>query len=136
MPDAGARLDMKYGNSISRCDVAALQLALQLEQDVPDVLHMNDAAVRVEHFDEPAHVRALEFLRQVHEQPDRRHGVLHRVRLVAHLDGKAQSAHAHLVNAQFAMVALALFVLQLRARFGSFNHTGSTHEAHLSKARI
>ena len=33
--------------------------------------------MRIERLDEPAHVRAFEFLRQIHEHPDRRHRVLH-----------------------------------------------------------
>ena len=87
---------------------------------------MDDTPVRVQHFHETAHVRPLEFLRQVHEQTNCRHGVLHCVRLIAHLDGKAQPAHAYFINTQFAMVALTLLVRQLRA-FGRFDHTGSTH---------
>ena len=66
----------------------------------------------IEHLDETAHVGAFEFLGQVHEHADGGDGVLHRARLVAHLDGEAQTAHADLVNAQFAVVALALLVMQ------------------------
>src|SRR5450432_4939781 len=83
-------------------------------QDVRNIFDMNDIAVRVEHLDEAAHVRAFEFLRQIHEHTDGRDGVLHAARLVAHLDGKAQPAHADLVNAQLACVALALLVVQMR----------------------
>ena len=74
---------------------------------------MDDVAVRVEHLEEAAHVRALEFLGQIHEHADGRHGVLHRARLVPHLDREAQTPHADLVNAQFPVVALALLVVQL-----------------------
>ena len=67
--------------------------------------------VRVEHLDEPAHVGALEFMRQVHEQADGGDGVLQRPLLVADLDGEAQAAHADLVNAQFAVIGFALLVV-------------------------
>jgi len=33
---------------------------------------------------------------------------------VAHLDGKPQPAHAHLVNPQFAVIGPALHVMQMR----------------------
>ena len=113
-----ARHRRPLGHEIRKLDFdvrrGGVQLFLQRLQNVPDVFHVDDAAVRVEHLDEPAHVRAFEFLRQIHEHPDGRHGVLDAVRLVAHLDGKAQPAHADLVNAQLAVVGPALHVVQLR----------------------
>jgi len=90
-------------------------------QNVPDVLHVHDAAMRVERLDEPAHMRAFELLRQIHEHADGRHRVLDAVRLVAHLDGKPQPAHAHLVNPQLTVIALALLVVKFprhRVPFG------------------
>ncbi len=105
-----ARHRRPLGHEIRKLDFdvrrGGVQFLLQRKQNVPDVFHVDDAAVRVEHLDEPAHVRAFEFLRQIHEHADGRHGVLDAARLVAHLDGKAQSAHADLVNAQLARVAL------------------------------
>jgi hypothetical protein len=82
---------------------------------------VDDAAVRVEHFDEAAHVRAFEMMRQIHEHPDGRNRVLKCARLVAHLNRKAQPAHADLVNAQFARVAFILLVVQKFRRFASAN---------------
>ena len=75
---------------------------------------MNDGAMGVEHLDEPAHVGALEFLGQIHEHADGGDGVLHTARLVLNLNGKTQAAHAHLVDAQLAMVRFTLLVLQLQ----------------------
>ena len=100
------------------CDVAEFSFFCSDSKMSADVFDVDDAAVRVEHLDEPAHVRAFEFLRQIHKHADGGHGVLDAARLVAHLDGKAQPAHADLVNAQFARVALALLVVQRRG--GSF----------------
>ena len=76
---------------------------------------MNDIAVGVEHFDKAAHVGAFELFGQIHEHPDRGNGILHGTRLVADLDGKSQAADAYFVDAQIAVVALALLVVQLGA---------------------
>src|ERR1035437_6630001 len=85
-------------------------------QNVHDVFHVHDAAMRVERLDKPAQVRAFELLRQIHEHPDGGHRVLDAVRLVAHLDGKPQPAHADLVNPQLTVIALALLVVKLPRR--------------------
>ena len=109
-----------FGHEIRELDFQVrrgrVQPLLQRMQNVPDVLHVHDAAMRVERLDKPAHVRAFELLRQIHEHPDGRHRVLDAVRLVAHLDGKPQSAHAGFVNSQLTMVALALLVVKLLRR--------------------
>ena len=97
-----------------------VQLFLQRAQNVRNVLDVDDAAVRVEHLDEAAHVRAFEFLRQIHEHPDHGHRILNLARLVLDLDRKAQPAHADLVNAQFARVALILLIMHRRAEFFQF----------------
>ncbi len=88
-----------------------MKFSLHGVENIGDVFHMHHVAVGVEHLNEPAHVRALEFLRQIHVHPDGCDGVLHDMRLVAYLDGKTQAAHAHLVNAQFPVIALVLLVL-------------------------
>src|SRR6185503_561379 len=62
-------------------------------------------------------VRAFEFLRQIHEHSNRRHRVLQRFGLVPNLDREAQPAHADFVDAQLAVVALALLVMQRRVGF-------------------
>ena len=93
-----------------------VQLLLQRMQNVLDIIYVHDAAMGVQHLDEPAHVRALELLRQVHKQPDRRHGILERMRLVPNLDRKAQATHPDLIDAQFPVVPLALLVVQLGPR--------------------
>ena len=108
----GACFTMKYGNSISRCDVARLELLLHGVENVGDVLDVDHVAVRVEHLEEAAHVGAFEFLGQIHEHADGRNRVLHRARLVPHLDREAQTPHADLVDAQFPVIALALLVVQ------------------------
>ena len=77
---------------------------------------MNDAAMGVKHLDEPAHVGAFELLGEVHKQPDRRYRILEGMRLVPNLDRKTQAAHPDLVDAQFAIIALALLIVQLRPR--------------------
>ena len=69
----------------------------------------------VEHLDEAAHVGAFEFLGQIHKHPDRRDRVLHRPRLVPHLDRETQPSNAHFINAQLAMIALTLLVVQFPA---------------------
>ena len=89
-----------------------LELRLHGVENVGDVLDVDDVAVRVEHLEEAAHVRAFELLGQVHEHADGRHRVLHRARLVPHLDREAQTPHADLVDAQLPVVALALLVVQ------------------------
>ena len=91
------------------------QLGLHRVQNVRDVFHVNDFAMSVEHLHEAAHVGALEFLGQVHIHADGGDGVLRAVRLVADLDGKTHAAHTDLVDADFAVVASALHVMQ---RFG------------------
>jgi hypothetical protein len=58
-------------------------------------------------------MRAFEFLWQVNEHPDGRHGILDGMSLVPHLNREAQTAYADLVYAQLAMVALALFIVEL-----------------------
>ena len=93
---------------------------LQLVQNRGNIFNVDNVAVRVEHLHEAAHVRALKFLWQIHKHPERGDGIVHAVRPVAHLDGKAQSAHAHLVNSQFAGVALALLVIQFYHRRAGF----------------
>ena len=95
-----------------------VELRLHRVKNILKVLDVDDIAMGIEHFEEAAHVRALELLRQVHEHADGRHGILHRVRLIAHLDGEAQLAHPHLVNAQLPVVAFALFVMQMGVRLG------------------
>ena len=99
-----------------------VQLGLHRMKDFLDVLHVDDGAMGVEHLDEAAHVRALEFLRQVHAHRDGGDGVLMDVRLVADLDGEAQPAHADLVDAQLTVVAPALRVVQRRLRVGVGGH--------------
>ena len=73
---------------------------------------MNHLAVRMEHLDEPAHVRALELHRQIDEQADRGDGVLHHVGAVADLDREAHAPHTDLVDWQLAGVARVLRVVQ------------------------
>jgi len=55
-------------------------------------------------------VGALELLGQVHEEADGGHGVLQLRCFVPNLNGKTQVADTHLVDAQLAMIALALLV--------------------------
>ena len=87
------------------------ELFLHPGEQVGDVLDVNHLAVRMEHLDEPAHVRALELHRQIDEQANRGDGVLHHVGAVPHLDGKPETAHADLVDRQFAGVARVLRVM-------------------------
>src|SRR5881394_1154863 len=51
---------------------AGFELALHRHKDVRNIIHVDDAAMRVEHLDEAAHVRAFELLGQIDEQPNRR----------------------------------------------------------------
>src|SRR3569833_1982800 len=77
--------------------------------------------MRIEHFDEPAHVRAFKFFRQIDKHADRGDGVLRAVGFVANLNRETQAAHTHLIDAQFAGVALVLLIVQsvrLARRFG------------------
>ena len=92
-----------------------LELLLHGMKDIVDVLHMNNIAMGVEHFDKAAHVGAFEFLRQIDEHANSGDGVLDRVSLVAHLDRKAKSTNADLIDAEFAMIALTLLVVQFPA---------------------
>lgn len=71
----------------------------------------------VQGFHKTAHVRSLEFFRQVHGQGDRRHGGLNPVELVLYLDGEAQAFDAYAVNGDVAGVRLRLGIFQ-------FLHTG------------
>src|SRR5436190_22890400 len=86
-------------------------------EDVRDVLHMNDIAVRVEHFNETTHVRAFKFFGQIDEHADGCDSVLNTARLVADLDREPQATHADFVDAQIAMVAFALLIVHERSRF-------------------
>ena len=89
-----------------------MEFFLHGKKNVRNILDMDNIAVGVEHLDEPAHVRALEFFRQIDKHADGGHGVLHRSRLVPDLDWKPEASHADFINAQLAVIALALFVVQ------------------------
>ena len=105
-----------------------MQLLLKRLKDTHDVLHMNHIAMRIEHLDKTAHVCALEFLGQIHKHSERRHRVLHPASPVTNLNRKTQPAHADLVNPQFPMVALALFIIQIhRCRRCRLSFAGSSH---------
>lgn len=88
-----------------------VEFDLHRMENVGNIFHVNHAAMRVQHFDETAHVRAFELMGQIHEHANGRHGVLDDFFFVPDLNGKAQAAHADFVDAQFAMIALALFVV-------------------------
>ena len=88
---------------------------------------MNDIAVGVEDLHKAAHVGAFELLGQVHEHANGGHGVLHLVRPVANLDGKAQSAHADFIDRQFPEIPVALHIMQfLGPRLVAFSRHGGT----------
>lgn len=88
-----------------------IELGLHCVQDVGDVFHVDHAAVGIEHFDEAAHVGAFEVMGQIDKHADGGDGVLDDFFFVADLDGEPQAANADFVDAQFAMVTLALFVV-------------------------
>jgi hypothetical protein len=90
-----------------------MKSALHFAQNFGDVIDMHNRPVSVEDFDEPAHVRALEFLGQIDIHADGGHGVLHFARFVPQQDGEAQTSHADFVDSQLAVIALALLVMQL-----------------------
>jgi hypothetical protein len=90
-----------------------LELFLHRIQNLRDVLDVHDVAMSIEHLDESAHVRAFEFLGQIHKHANRRHRILHRMRLVADLNRKAKPPNSYLVDAQLTMITLALFIMQL-----------------------
>ncbi len=74
---------------------------------------MDAVAVRVEHFDEAAHVRAFEMMRQFHEHADQGTGSGYNMGCVADLDGKPQSGHPDLIDAQFTIIRFVLFIVQV-----------------------
>ena len=92
-----------------------LQLRLHRVENLRDILDVHHAAMGMEHLDEPAHVGAFEFLGQIDIHADGGNGVLQRAGLVADLDGETQTPNSNLVNAQFAVVPLALLVVQFSA---------------------
>ncbi len=87
-----------------------LEFALHGLKDHWDFVHVNGVAMRVQHFDETAHVRPFEFFWQVNIHANRGHCVLKLVRLVANLDWMQQAAHADFVDPQVAVIALVLLV--------------------------
>ena len=89
-----------------------MKFSLHGVKDIGDVLDVDDVPMRIEHFEEAAHVRALEFLRQIHEKANGRDCILQGMGFVANLNGKSQPSHAHLVDAQLAVIALALLIVQ------------------------
>ena len=54
----------------------SVQAYLHLAKDVREVLDVDDRAMRIEDLHEAAHVGALEFLGQIHEQAEGGHRVL------------------------------------------------------------
>jgi hypothetical protein len=70
-------------------------------------------AVRVKHFNEPAHVCALEIVRQVNIHANGCDRILVLICLVENANRKAQVANANLVNAQVSVVMPTLLIVQL-----------------------
>src|SRR5581483_7260100 len=89
-----------------------LETGLEGMEDVINIIDMNNAAVFVEGFDEAAHVGAAKFVGEIDEQADGGDGALGFAGLVQDGDGKAESADADFVDAELAVVALALFVVE------------------------
>ena len=104
---------IRRGKDLRRLRIEPL---LHGAEDVGDIFHVHYVAVGVEHFNEAAHMRAFEMMRQIDKHSDSGDGVLMGVGFVADADGETQVADAHLVDAQFAVVALLLNVGQ-RAGF-------------------
>jgi hypothetical protein len=69
-------------------------------------------SVSIEHLNEPAHVRALELLGQVHIHADGGDCVLDLMRLVEDSHREPEPADTDLVNWQLAVVGFGLFVVQ------------------------
>ncbi len=90
---------------------SGVELRLHGVENVVDVFDVDHAAVGVEHLDEAAHVGAFELVGQVDKHADGRDCVLHDFFFVADLNRETQATNADFVDAQFAMVALALFVV-------------------------
>jgi len=103
---------------------------LHFEKDVVNVFHMNHVTVGVEHFNETAHVGAFEFLGQIDKETDGGDSVLKSVGLVANLDGKTEAAHTDFIDAQIAVVTLALFVVKFGLTCTLFYKRGMTIFAH------
>ena len=96
--------------------LAGVEPLQQVEQDALDAVHVEDAALRVEHLDEPAHVRPLVMMRQIDRQRNVRDRALRRVRLVPNLDRVTEILHPDPVNRDPPVVALTLRIPQARHR--------------------
>src|ERR1700761_9806153 len=80
-----------------------------LEDDL-DIVDVNDRAVLIQHLDKPAHVSALEMVRQINCQRNRGYGVLGGMRFVPDLDREAEIGYSDPVDGHFPMVRLVLRV--------------------------
>lgn len=89
-----------------------MEALLELLQHLRQILHVQDRAVGVEHFDEAAHVGAFVVVWQIHRHLHRGDGALDDMVFVADLDGIAQIFDADAVDRQSAVVGLALCVVQ------------------------
>lgn len=99
------KLEVKVGGS-------GMEALLEFLQHLRQILHVQDRAVGVEHFDEAAHVGAFVVVWQIHRHLHRGDGALDDMVFVADLDGIAQIFHADAVDGQSAVVGLALCVVQ------------------------
>src|SRR5215469_8887653 len=67
----------------------------------------------IEHLNEPAHMCAFKLFGQVDKHPDGGHGALDCPGFITNLDGKTEASHADFVDAQLAIIRLALLVVQV-----------------------
>src|SRR5215469_7742381 len=84
-----------------------------MPQDDFNIVHMNEGAMFVQHFNEPAHVGPLEMMRQIDSQRDRGNRVLRRVRLVPDLDWEPEVRHANTVNGNLSVIGEALRIYEI-----------------------
>jgi hypothetical protein len=80
-----------------------------LEDDF-DIVDVDHRAVLVQHLDKPAHVRALEMVRQIDRQRNRCHGVLRGMRFISDLDREPEIGDSDAVDSHFPMIGLILSV--------------------------
>lgn len=93
-------------------------------QQFLDVLRMKDRAVRLEHFQKAAHVRAFEVMGQIDGELNRGDCALRVAGCGRYLDGEAEIFHADAVDVDAPVVRLALRVAQ---RGGSGGVVGLFH---------
>jgi hypothetical protein len=77
-----------------------------------DVVDMDERAVLVQHFNKAAHVRALELMRQIDSESDRRNGVLRGMRFISDLNRESKIRDPYTIDCNFSMIGKILCVYE------------------------